>query len=166
MMFFVLILLVTLAARLAGRPGTHALAKRPASMRWGMTVALVFVGIDHLVTSERYLPMLPSILPYPDRIVFLTGLCELAGAVGLLVPWTRRLAGIMLGIYFVCVFPANIKNSLEGLSVEGLPSASWYYWVRLLFQPLAVWWALYASEILRSRQPSAAQNCSEVKVPR
>jgi uncharacterized membrane protein len=42
----------------------------------------------------------------------------------------------MLAIYFVCVFPANIKNAIEGLSVQGLPGANWYYWMRLLFQPL------------------------------
>lgn len=89
-----------------------------------------------------------SILPYPAENVLLTGLCELAGAIGLLVPRTRRLAGIMLAIYFVCVFPANLKNAVEGVVVEGLPTASWYYWVRLLFQPLAIWWALRASEVI------------------
>ena len=65
-----------------------------------------------------------------------------------IVPATRRLAGIMLAIYFVCVFPANIKNAVEGLSVDGLPSAQWYYWLRLLFQPVAIWWALRASEVI------------------
>ena len=57
----------------------------------------------------------------------------------------RYLAGILLAIYFVCVFPANIKNAIEGLSVEGLPAANWYYWARLLFQPLVIWWTLYSS---------------------
>jgi hypothetical protein len=37
---------------------------------------------------------------------------------------------------------------MQGLSTEGLPSARWYYWVRLLFQPIAVWWPLYAAEII------------------
>jgi uncharacterized membrane protein len=58
----------------------------------------------------------------------------------------------MLAIYFVCVFPANIKNAVEGVVVEGLPTASWYYWVRLLFQPLAIWWALRASEVIGPRR--------------
>jgi uncharacterized membrane protein len=68
----------------------------------------------------------------------------------------------MLAIYFLCVFPANIKNAIEGLAVEGLPSAGWYYWVRLLFQPLVIWWALYASAIIdwpfrRKRTPVTAR---------
>lgn len=116
-------------------------------MRQGMAAALIFFGVDHLVTPGRYLPMLPDLLPFPENIVLITGLCELAGAIGLLAPRTRRLAGLMLAIYFVCVFPANIKNALEGTVVDGLPTLSWYYWIRLLFQPFAVWWALYASGV-------------------
>jgi uncharacterized membrane protein len=50
------------------------------------------------------------------------------------------------------VFPANIKNAVEGVVVEGLPTASWYYWVRLLFQPLAIWWTLRASEVIGPRR--------------
>jgi uncharacterized membrane protein len=108
--------------------------------------------MDHLLTPDRYLPMIPSVLPYPAEIVLLTGLCELAGAIGLHVRWTRRLAGIMLAIYFVCVFPANIKNAVEAVAVEGLPTASWYYWIRLVLQPMALWWALRASEVIGSRR--------------
>lgn len=143
MLFFVFIATATLVTRLVGLLGVPGMMDWTSSMRWGMAAALVFFGMDHLLTPDRYLPMIPSMLPYPAEIVLLTGLCELAGAIGLLVPSTRRLAGIMLAIYFVCVFPANIKNA-----VEGLPTASWYYWVRLLFQPIAIWWALRASEMI------------------
>jgi uncharacterized membrane protein len=152
MLFFVFILTATLVARLLALLGGPGRIDWTSSMRWGMAAALVFFGMDHLLTPGRYLPMIPSVLPYPAEIVLLTGLCELAGAIGLLIPRTRPLAGIMLAIYFVCVFPANIKNAVEGVVVEGLPTASWYYWVRLLFQPLAIWWALRASEVIGPRR--------------
>jgi uncharacterized membrane protein len=139
----------TLSAGMAGRLGVPGVADRPARMRWGMAVALVFAGVDHLLTPGRYLPMMPGFVPWPAEVVFLTGLCELAGALGLLVPRLRRAAGLLLALYFLCVFPANIKNALEGLSVPGLPAAQWYYWLRLLFQPLVVWWALFASGVVR-----------------
>jgi uncharacterized membrane protein len=145
MLFFALIAIVTLSVRLASRLGIPRLADWRACMRCGLSVALVFTGLDHLVTPERYLPMMPGFVPFHAEVVFATGLCELAGAVGLLVPKLRRLTGIMLAAYFICVFPANIKNAVEGLTIDGLPGASWYYWVRLLFQPLVVWWTLYAS---------------------
>lgn len=151
MMFFAFLLVASAAAGLAGRLGVPGMAGRAACMRWGMAAALVFFGTDHLLTPERYLPMIPAVLPFHEQIVFLTGLCELAGAAGLLVRRTRRLAGVMLAVYFVCVFPANVKNALDGLSVDGLPTAAWYYWVRLAFQPVAIWWALRAAEVIGSR---------------
>jgi uncharacterized membrane protein len=82
-------------------------------------------------------------------MVLFTGAAEVAGGLGLLVPRLRRLAGALLALYFVAVFPANIHNALNGLSVEGLPQAQWYYWVRLAFQPLAIWWALFSAELTR-----------------
>jgi uncharacterized membrane protein len=148
MLFFALIALITLVAWLASRFGLPGLDDWGARMRWGLALALIFTGIDHLVNPGRYLPMMPAFLPLHSEIVLFTGLCELAGAVGLLIPRLRHLAGIMLAIYFVCVFPANIKNAVEGLSVEGLPSANWYYWVRLAFQPLVIWWTLYAAGVI------------------
>jgi uncharacterized membrane protein len=89
--------------------------------------------------------MMPRFVPYPRAVVLFTGLCEIAGGIGLLIPGMRLLAGFMLAVYFVCVFPANIKNAVEGLAVEGLPRNRWYYWLRLPFQPVAIGWALYCS---------------------
>ena len=157
MIFFALIGAITLLAALAGRLGIATLQDLRACMRWGLALALVFTGIDHLVTPQRYLAMMPGFVPFHEAVVFFTGLCELAGAIGLLIPKLRWLAGVMLAIYFVAVFPANIKNAVEGLSVEGLPTAQWYYWVRLLFQPLVIWWTLYSSGVIdwpRTRVPS------------
>jgi uncharacterized membrane protein len=93
--------------------------------------------------------MLPDVVPWKPETVLFTGLCEIAGGLGLLVPRLRRLAGVMLAIYFVCVFPANIQNALNGgAGLVGLPAAPWYYWVRLAFQPLVIWWALRAAEVI------------------
>jgi uncharacterized membrane protein len=57
----------------------------------------------------------------------------------------RKLAGIMLALYAVCVFPANIKHALYDIQVPGLPSSWWYHAPRLLMQPVLVWWALFCS---------------------
>lgn len=157
MIFFAVVAIATQLARLADRLGLPGLADWPSRMRWGMATALLLFGTDHLLIPARYLPMLPEALPWREEIILFTGLCEIAGAVGLLIPRLRRLAGILLAIYFVCVFPANIRNALQGLSVNGLPGAGWYYWVRLAFQPVAVWWALRAAEVIPAPRPRAAR---------
>lgn len=125
------------------------LADWPSRMRVAMAFALAFAGADHLVTPGRYIPMIEGFIPHAPFVVLLTGLCELAGAAGLLLRRTRKTAAICLAVYFVCVFPANINNALNGLVVDGLPQAAWYYWARLAFQPAIVWWALVAGEVMR-----------------
>jgi uncharacterized membrane protein len=121
----------------------------PARMRIALALALLLVGLDHWLTPGRYLAMMPPWIPLHYELVLFTGACEIAGALGLLWNRTRRLTGLLLGLYFVAVFPANVHNALNGLAVEGLPQATWYYWARLPFQPLAVWWALFSAEVIR-----------------
>ncbi len=149
MIFFLSLLVLTGLAWLAGRMGVTSLREGRACMRVALTVALVFFGADHLLTPQRYLPMIESWMPWASTVVALTGICEIAGGLGLLVPRLRRLAGALLAVYFIAVFPANVHNALQGLSVDGLPVSAWYYWVRLGFQPLAVWWALFSAGLVR-----------------
>lgn len=142
MLFFLLLVLLTVLA--------IPLSKSwPARMRLAMALALLFAGSDHWSNPQRYLAMMPPWIPLHLELVLFTGAAEVAGGIGLLWKDTRRLAGLMLALYFVAVFPANIHNALNGLAVEGLPEASWYYWARLPFQPLAIWWALFSAELIR-----------------
>jgi uncharacterized membrane protein len=111
--------------------------------RWLLAVFYGAAGILHLYAPARFLPLMPEILPYPTIVILGTGLCEVAGAIGLLLPRWRRLAGLMLALYALCVFPANIKHALEGIVVPGLPTSWWYHGPRLAAQPLLILWTLW-----------------------
>jgi uncharacterized membrane protein len=143
-LFFLLLVVISLVAS-----ALPVFTDWPARMRVAMALALLFVGSDHWINSDRYLPMMPPWIPLHLELVLFTGAAEIAGAIGLLWKTTRKLAAFMLAIYFIAVFPANLHNALNGLTVEGLPQASWYYWVRLPFQPLAIWWALFSAQLIR-----------------
>jgi uncharacterized membrane protein len=143
MLFFALLVVLTLAA--LPLPG---MKDWPARMRFAMALALFFVGADHWANPQRYLAMMPPWIPLHLELVLFTGAAEIAGGLGLLIPRFRKSAGLLLAIYFVAVFPANIHNAVHGLSVEGLPQAAWYYWLRLPFQPLAIWWALFSAQLI------------------
>ena len=78
----------------------------------------------------------------------LTGLCELAGAAALLTRRLRALAGVMLALYAVCVYPANIKQAITGGMIDGVRLTWWYHGPRLAFQPVIVWWALFSGEVI------------------
>jgi uncharacterized membrane protein len=111
------------------------------------TVLAVFyavAGIAHLVWPAPFLLIMPEMVAFPGAVVLVTGVLEIDGAIGLLLPRWRPLAGLMLAIYAVCVFPANIRHAFSGLDIAGWPLGWWYHGPRLAFQPVLVWWALWA----------------------
>ena len=126
-----------------------------ASLRWGMGLGFLFTGVDHFASaSTRYAPMLPDM--FADKALFwiyLTGGAERAGGVGLLVPaWLygrlglpnlQKPAGVGLAVMLACVVVANVNVALKGQSVHGLEFGAWYYWIRPLFQPVFIAWALF-----------------------
>lgn len=121
------------------------LASRRDKAAAAMAGLFFFTGADHFLTPGRYVPMIPPMLPAPLALVYVSGFFELAGAAGLLLRRWRRSAGIGLAALLVAVFPANVYVAVSGGSIEGMTSNPVYYWVRLLFQPVFIAWALWAS---------------------
>ena len=113
-------------------------------------LATVFgtAGVLHLVLPWPFLAITPEWVPWPETVIQVTGLLEIGGAAGLLVPRLRRAAGIGLALYAVCVFPANIKHALDHVAIGGTTLGWWYHGPRLAFQPLIVWGALWASHVV------------------
>lgn len=122
--------------------------KGRAIARWLLAAVYVPFGWLHLTATDVFLPIMPPWLPAPREIVLFTGACEVLGGVALLIPRLRRPAGVMLALYAVCVFPANLYHALSHVRVAGLPSSWWYHAPRLAFQPVFVWWALYAGGVV------------------
>jgi uncharacterized membrane protein len=66
--------------------------------------------------------MVPPIFPNASTLVTLTGVLEILGAIGLLLPFTPRLAAICLAILLIALFPANIRAAREHLTILGRPA--------------------------------------------
>ncbi len=95
---------------------------------------------------------MPPAIPYPRAVVIATGVAEIFGGVGLLVPATRKAAAIGLALYAVGVFPANVYHAFAHKHVPPIPDGWWYHGPRLAAQPLFVWWALFAGGVLHRRR--------------
>jgi uncharacterized membrane protein len=118
-------------------------------LRWILIAAFVVAGYFHIAHPEPFMRITPAWVPSPRETIFLTGLCEFVGALGLAIPRARRIAGLMLGLYSVCVFPANVQHALL-YAQHGNGWTGWlYHGPRLLFQPVIVWWCLFAGEVTR-----------------
>lgn len=110
-----------------------------------LAAAYVVAGTLHWLSPAPFLAITPDWVPHPETVIRATGACEIAGALGLLHPRTRRLAGVLLALYAVCVFPANLRHAFGGVG----PDLGWaYHAPRLALQPVIVWWTLWASEVI------------------
>lgn len=113
--------------------------------RLAFATSFVLVGLTHLLFPEKLIYMIDGFLPYAYLLVLVSGVVEIALGILLLVPQYRRLAAWGIIILLLFMFPANVNVAINHLSAPGgLPSAPWYVWSRLLFQPLYiawVWWA-------------------------
>ncbi len=113
-----------------------------------MSAFYLAAGILHLTSPQGFIKIVPAFVPWPAAVVWFTGLAEIAGALGLLVPQLRPAAGIGLALYALCVFPANINHAYNVVDVGGLPDSWWYHGPRFVLQPVLIWWALYCSRVV------------------
>lgn len=113
-----------------------------------MAALYIGFGIVHILHAPSFLPIMPDWVPAPEAVVIATGLCEVLGGLGLMVPRLRGFAGIMLALYAVCVFPANVKHAFGHVDIPSLPHSWWYHGPRLAFQPVFVWWAVFCAGVI------------------
>jgi uncharacterized membrane protein len=139
--FFVLVISF-LILRGVGWLGVKRLSSWRHAGRGALVIMLLFTGVSHF-TSMKYdfAAMIPAPLPNDLWVIYLTRALEIAGAIGLLIPRTRKLAGVCLAVYLVAVFPANVYAALNEVPLRGEAPAP--FWVRTLMQLLyigMVWW--------------------------
>src|SRR4051812_47037608 len=85
------------------------------ALRWVLTVFMVAAGLNHFLSPAVYVGMMPQSLPWPQALVAISGVAEIAGGLGLILPATRRLAAWGLVVLFVAIFPANLNMALHHL---------------------------------------------------
>lgn len=110
--------------------------------RTALAVAMIAVGLAHFAMPEPFMRIVPPWLPAPRTLVYVSGVYEVAGGVGLLVPRTRRAAAWALIALFVAVFPANVYMAVAGVDpIPDQPVSEFARWARLPLQALLIAWA-------------------------
>ena len=127
-----------------GFAGISAFATWRACARDALSLMLIFTGISHFTfMKEDFVRMMPPSIPWPRGMVYFTGVCEIAGAVGLLLPEFRRAAAYTLIAFFLAVLPANIHAARAGVTLRGKPATS--LWLRIPMQMLFIAIALWSA---------------------
>jgi uncharacterized membrane protein len=123
---------------------------KPSGRALGLgTLAVFFVGagLNHFLHPKPYLAMMPPYLPAPEALNAVSGVAEIAGGLGLLMPKVRKPAGWGLMALLVAVFPANLHVALNGW--EGTHIPRWVLWARLPLQPVLMAWVYRACSLGR-----------------
>lgn len=116
-------------------------------MRWLVAIFYGVAGVAHLRSPGGFLAITPGWVPWPEAVVALTGVAEIAGAVGLMVGRLRWAAGLGLALYALCVWPANFNHAFNDIAVGGADLSWWYHGPRLALQPVIIWLALWVGGV-------------------
>ena len=119
---FVLVVVSGLA-RLLGALGFTPLDSTRPALSVGLAAMFCLTASAHFTQPRRssLIAMVPLALPRAHLLVTLTGVAEVAGAVGLLVPPTNRAAAGCLGLLLIALFPANVHAARAGVPLAGRP---------------------------------------------
>jgi uncharacterized membrane protein len=104
----------------------------------------MFAGVLHFVKPGAYQKIVPPYLPAPAALVYLSGVAEIAGGAGLMVPATRRWAGWWLAATLAAVFPANLHMAVHPEQYPKVPGGAKALRGRLPIQLLLIGWVLDA----------------------
>jgi len=115
------VFLVLSIARAAGVRSLHGVSW-VLFVRWALAAMFLLTASAHFGSRRPDLiRMVPEIFPNPELLVSLTGIAELAGAIGLLIPRLAPYAGAALAVLMIAMFPANVRAAREQLTIGGAP---------------------------------------------
>jgi uncharacterized membrane protein len=120
---FVVLTVGWLALRAVGAAGVDALDGWQPALRAALALMFAFTASAHFVGGRRHdlIAMVPPNFPAPELLVTVTGLLQLAGAAGLLLPATAPFAAAGLVLLLVALFPANVSAARRRLTMGGRP---------------------------------------------
>ncbi len=102
-------------------------------------VLFIAAGAVHFIRPAMYEQIVPPQLGHAGVLVAISGLAEIAGGLGLIIPQTRRAAGIGLIALLIAVWPANIYMAVEAQHFASAAPA-WVLWARVPLQVALIWW--------------------------
>jgi len=114
------------------------------SGRIAMSAMLMFTAIAHFAFTKGMEMMLPTFIPYKTEVVYLTGIIELAAAIGILIPSFRAIMAMLLITFFFLILPANIYAAIKHIDYQKATfngSGLNYLWFRIPLQILFIVWA-------------------------
>ncbi|PJJ67189.1 DoxX family protein [Chryseobacterium geocarposphaerae] len=113
----------------------------------GMAVFIIFTGLSHFKFQKGMAMMIPEFIPAKMFWVYFTGIIEIAAGVGLMIPSIREITAVLLIVFYVLVFVANINASKKKINIFKAdytrPGMNYLYRERILMQLILISWTWY-----------------------
>jgi uncharacterized membrane protein len=112
-------------------------------LRWLVAIFTLASGVLHFVVPGEYARMVPTWLPAPVLLVYISGVAEILGSLGLLLKSTRKWAAWGLILLYIAIFPANVNMAIHNISPTKFHMGLWQLWLRLPLQAVLIaiaWW--------------------------
>ncbi len=120
-------------------------------LRFACGPFFVVAGALHFIKPKAYKAIIPDYLPAPDALVALSGVAEIGGGLGLMLPSTRKRAGWWLIATLLAIFPANLHMAQHPERYPKVPGGETALKARLPLQALLIAWVVSASRRRRTR---------------
>ena len=101
-------------------------------------IPFILVGIEHFREPQKFVDIVPSYLPFPLFLVYLTGVMEIAGGLGIIYPETREITGRLMVLFLIAIYPANFNMWINDIPYNGTRLTTQGHLVRLSVQFLLI----------------------------
>lgn len=147
LLFLLLLLIVPYALlTLAGKLTAVLSLDSSRRARVGLSLFFLFTSIGHFISTEEMAAMIPPFIPYRIELIYLTGVLELLGAIGVWIPGLVRLTGLLLILMLIGILPANVYSAINRVDFGGHGAGPAYLLVRVPFQLFVIWWTYFATK--------------------
>jgi uncharacterized membrane protein len=144
---FLLIIILAAGLQLAAKTGLNPQKRFRDNARIATGIFLIFTGLSHFLIPSVFMKMMPPVFPAPLFLIYLSGVFEILGGIGLILSRTKKAAAIGLILLLVAVFPANIYVAVNNVQLGGFMNEEIYQWLRLPMQLVLIWWVWWTAEI-------------------
>lgn len=120
---------------------------QPSFHRYLIAGVFILAGILHFLKTDMYVKIMPSYIPKPRAMVYISGVAEVIGGLAIIFPETRVAASIGLMALLLAIFPANIDMAVKAYRNYGLTWYSWLLMLRLPLQFVLIYWVYWAGII-------------------
>ena len=104
----------------------------------GYGIPFILVGIEHFRSPQKFVDIVPNYLPFALFLVYLTGIMEIVGGLGIIYPNTREITGRLMVLFLIAIYPANFNMWINDIPYNGTRLTTQGHLVRLSVQLLLI----------------------------